>query len=274
MSETIKKPNKNDGEQKPVRIREYAEFYYECGIDNLYEYGNYCTAIGDFSRAIEINPKYAEAYFERGFAHYKNEDYKEAIADFTTAIGLNPNDDDYYYWRTVAIEEWDDYQGMIAKWDEIKELNPDDFYYYFSRAEFRVKIGDFQGAIADYNSAIGIEPSRYFLYTERGDNHMAMKNYQAAYDDYSIAVKGDPLNYGNKEKLEKARAMLRASEGIKHADSADCNNAFCMGPFIFMYQTSEDARRIEQKYAPLDENSIWAGPYSKRDKYGFVISED
>ena len=42
-------------------------------------------------KAIELNPHYAWAYYNRGHAHVCKAEYDETIADFTKAIELDPN---------------------------------------------------------------------------------------------------------------------------------------------------------------------------------------
>ena len=52
---------------------------------------DYSDAIIDLNKAIEINPRYAEAYNDRGVAKRGLKDYDSAIADFDKAIEINPN---------------------------------------------------------------------------------------------------------------------------------------------------------------------------------------
>ena len=49
-------------------------------------------AIADFDKAIELNPKDARAYYNRGVVKDELKQYKEAIADYDKAIELNPKD--------------------------------------------------------------------------------------------------------------------------------------------------------------------------------------
>ena len=50
----------------------------------------YERAIEDFDKAIEFNPNYVEAYYNRGVAYVKLNEHERAIKDFSKAIELNP----------------------------------------------------------------------------------------------------------------------------------------------------------------------------------------
>ena len=62
------------GEKCPPKDNEYSE-----------------KAIADYTKAIELNPNYAEAYSNRGNMYYRKGNSVKAIADYKTALQLNPN---------------------------------------------------------------------------------------------------------------------------------------------------------------------------------------
>ena len=59
-------------------------------------------AILDFDKAIKFNPKYTEAYSNRGLAKYNIEDLQGAYFDFSKALELGPADADKYFNRGVV----------------------------------------------------------------------------------------------------------------------------------------------------------------------------
>ena len=65
------------------------------GVDRI-EYrddlvkGEYDRAIADYTKAIEINPAFADAYDNRGYTYYSLKRYEEALYDHNKAIELGP----------------------------------------------------------------------------------------------------------------------------------------------------------------------------------------
>ena len=55
-----------------------------------------------FTKAIEINPNYAEAYHERGLAYDAIGEYDRAISDYNKAIEINPKYEKAYNHRRLA----------------------------------------------------------------------------------------------------------------------------------------------------------------------------
>ncbi len=60
------------------------------------------SAISDFIKAVEINPKYADAYYNRAITYDQLEQYDTAIKYFSKTIEINPKYAAAYNGRGVA----------------------------------------------------------------------------------------------------------------------------------------------------------------------------
>ena len=60
------------------------------GVDKA-ESGNLKGAIADWTKAIELYPQYAIAYYNRGLAKDELGDFRSAVSDYSKAIEINPN---------------------------------------------------------------------------------------------------------------------------------------------------------------------------------------
>jgi len=88
--------------------RRFADRYFD----------NYEEAIEHFDKAVELEPDYAESYYNRGCI-YKDGDHQQAIRDFTKAIELRPDYAMAYVRRgiTYALQ---DKESLLAM-DDIKK---------------------------------------------------------------------------------------------------------------------------------------------------------
>ncbi len=114
-------------------------------------------AIEDFSKAIEIDSLYEEAYQARGYTKkFKNcyndiDQYQDAINDLTKAIELNPNNVGALYGRADINSRWfKNYKSAIKDFSKIIELEPTNAEAYFNRAHARNSINDQEGARKDF----------------------------------------------------------------------------------------------------------------------------
>ena len=83
---------------------------------------DYSLVRADFDRVIELQPAFAEAYFNRANISVKLKDYKAAIADYTTAISLNDRMAAAYYNRGLAKIYTGNTEGGVADLSKAGEL--------------------------------------------------------------------------------------------------------------------------------------------------------
>ena len=79
-------------------------------------------AIADYTEAIRLNPKDADAYYNRGLAYWNKGKFDKAIAEYTEAIRLNPKLAEAYYSRGFAYRNNGDLAKAEADFAKAKEL--------------------------------------------------------------------------------------------------------------------------------------------------------
>jgi tetratricopeptide (TPR) repeat protein len=93
--------------------------------DYDYEKGDCSQAIGDYTKALKLNPSYPQAYNNRAYTYMRLRDYKDASSDLNKAIEINPNyiqalmnrgDLHNYYYQI-------DRQSAIADYEKVVSLN-------------------------------------------------------------------------------------------------------------------------------------------------------
>ena len=116
-------------------------------------------AVGFFSRAIEKKPSAAD-YRGRGNAWSCKGDNDKAIADYTAAIRLNPKEADAFYDRGIARENKGDWEKAIADYTKAIQLDPKFGDAHGNRGDAYGHKGDYEKAVADYSEFIRLDPKK------------------------------------------------------------------------------------------------------------------
>jgi tetratricopeptide (TPR) repeat protein len=146
-------------------------------------------AIADYTKAIEIAPKFAKAYHDRGRAYRAKDEYDLAIRDFTKAIEIGEKSDVGYMERGHAYTDKGEYEPAIADYTKVIEANPSFVGGYYYRAQAYIRKGEYERAKLDFNKVIEIQPNTVLrqaahynlscIYMKRGDKDSAMEHYEA-----------------------------------------------------------------------------------------------
>ena len=99
------------------------------------------------TRRIRLNPRYADAYYNRGIAYEKLGQYQRAIQDYDEAIRPNPRYADAYNNRGIAYDSLGQYQRAIQDYDEAIRLNLRYTDAYNNRGIAYKNLGQYQRAI-------------------------------------------------------------------------------------------------------------------------------
>jgi tetratricopeptide (TPR) repeat protein len=182
----------------------YAPAYYYRGI--VYSRtARRDKAISDYTAAIELNPGYTDAYLNRGVEYSNEQKYKLALRDATMAIRLNPKYSDAYHNRGIYYAEIGEFDKAIADYSEAIRLHPRAMTFH-GRAEAYKDGEKFGKAIVDYDRVIRITPRDSYDYAVRGSAYFSKGNYKEAASDLEKAVQLSPNNASAVSYLAKIRA--------------------------------------------------------------------
>lgn len=182
-------------------------------------------AIAAFTRAIEIEPKYAEAYVKRGLAYYRLGQYKAAIADYTQTLDLKRYHADAYASRGDAYRALGEMQHAIADYSASLKKRWS-ARVLRRRAQTYFEQDNVQNALADYNTVIKRQPSAMAYYT-RGNAYFQLSiqddanHLKLALADMDQAIALEPRFAS--AYISRARIYARAGE--QASTTADYMNA-------------------------------------------------
>jgi len=147
-----------------------------------------------FNEAIVLDPNCSDAYFWRGFFYLTESlKYQLAIDDFTRVIQIGPKYEDVVYqYRGKAFNRLFKYDKALADFNLAISYKPKDDYLYSERGETYNNLGQYERAIEDFNQALIINPGNADAYYRRGNAYTDLNKYNQAINSYNKAIKVFP----------------------------------------------------------------------------------
>jgi tetratricopeptide (TPR) repeat protein len=202
-------------------------------------------ALGDFDRAIELNPGLAWSYLNRGWLFFRRDQIRRAWEDFNQAIKADPGDSKGYVNRSAIYMKTEQFDAALQDLKTALALNPRDPVAYNNRALIRQKRKQFDLAYLDSDKALAygidalikkgvITPSIYML---RANYNLARGKYREVLKDmdralgltefaeghntraWILATSPDAEVRNGKEAIEAAHAALSLEDTGKFRDT-------------------------------------------------------
>jgi len=145
-------PGPSPDERPQAEAAKQAEAVKQEG-DRLAKAGQYAAALEAYSRAIQIDPKFAAAYKSMGMAHRRLRQLENAIQDYGQAIEIDPADAEAYVERGSTRLMLRKIDAAIEDFDAAIEKKPDYARAYAARSGAKSQSGDKQGAAEDMAKA-------------------------------------------------------------------------------------------------------------------------
>jgi tetratricopeptide (TPR) repeat protein len=171
-----------------------AEVAFTQGVQ-LYEVGEFESAIASWDKAIELKPDYHQAWGNRGLGLKNLGRYEEAIVSYDRAIALKPDFHKAWYNRGLALDELGRYEEAVNVYERVLELKPDFHKAWYSRGNSLDALEKSEAAIACYDRAIELKPDFYKAWTSRGNSLKAIARYSEAVESYDGALNLKPDDY-------------------------------------------------------------------------------
>jgi tetratricopeptide (TPR) repeat protein len=233
---------------------------------------NYETAIASFDKAIEIDPKNALAYYEKGIANGMKGEHDKAIVSFDKAIEIDPKNALAYYEKGIANGMKGEHDKAITDFDTAIEIDPKNalayagrgtsyFYKSYSLKAIFEKYGNYLKAIGDFNQAIMIDPG-YGAYYNRGAAFEKLGRKNDAISDYWDALWRSYSDTNGQWDTDAQAALRRLGVDPLRSDPnrRTMGEALGMGKLGGMPPTdSRDGNEVAATHDP-DSHAVCATP--------------
>jgi PQQ-dependent catabolism-associated CXXCW motif protein len=238
-------------------------YYYNSGASYAAN-KQYDNAVEDFTRAISINPRYAEAYLQRGRAYLSKEDYSLAMVDLAKAAELDPQKKaevdailrdpkiaNGYVVRGRAFYDKKKYDSAIEEFDKAVAIAPENAAAYYNRGRAYYAKENYPKAIEDLGQVIKIDPKNTQAFNMRGNAYYGATDYTNAIESYGQAIALSPRD-----------KVLRANRGGAYKKKNDCDHAI---------PDYDAAIAIDPKYG--DAYQSRGQCYAEKEDYEKAISD-
>ena len=170
------------------------------------------AAIADFTAALKIEVRAADALYNRGAAHALLGRYDLALADFGKVLELAPNDADTLYYRAgiYAAQGRDD--AAIKDLTAVLKDHPYDRLSLIDRGGIYIRTGQYDAAIVDFTALVEGDRKSADSYYNRGRAYYATGNFAAAAADFTAAMQNRDDNPYAAIRLYLAQAQAGKAE--------------------------------------------------------------
>jgi tetratricopeptide (TPR) repeat protein len=165
-----------------------AEYAYYSKAVALHYLLKYDEALRTYDKAIEINPKYADAYNNKGNVYKDLEKQEEALKCYDKAIEIDPEEGDFYYSKGNALYTFKRYDEAITTLNKAVEKDSSNIEAYEKIALTLYDQGKSEEALKSCDSALILNPKSSRLYNTKGNLYYWSKMYKESVEMYDKAI--------------------------------------------------------------------------------------
>lgn len=149
----------------------------------------YLEAISLLKPHLQANEYDLEAVHIKAQAHFKLQKFAESLVDFDYLLNLLPKNADIYADRGLVKHFLRDAEGALADFDKAQEIEPENPFRYASRAFIWAAVGNFENAVKDYEKAISLDPDDAIAHNNLGLLQEKLGRNDIAQNHFKVADK-------------------------------------------------------------------------------------
>ena len=161
-----------------------AQYYYTRSLKASNE-KNYKTAAEYLKKAIDIDPRYYNAWFALGEADAHLGYYTKAMNEFLHCKDLDSSKANLFYKMGVVQLKLKQKPEAFISFNRSLKVDSNYVPAIISRALEYADRGQFKTAIREYNKVLRLDPSYHTVYKSKAMAEYSLKNYSAAVDDFT-----------------------------------------------------------------------------------------
>jgi tetratricopeptide (TPR) repeat protein len=181
---------------KAIEINPRIAIYYSNRGKALLSLKQFEQAVLSYDKAIALKSDYVQAHFGRGNALHQLKKFKLAVESYEKAINFQPDYAEAYSNRGNALHQLKQFQAAVVSYDKAISLKPDYVEAFSNRGLALKELKQFEEALTSYDKAIALNPNYADAHSNRGSVLKELKQFESAIASYDKAIALNP-NYAD-----------------------------------------------------------------------------
>jgi tetratricopeptide (TPR) repeat protein len=144
-------------------------------------------AVRLITRAIEIAPRNAIAFCNRGSAQQLLADFGRALNDYDCAIATDRDFAEAHLNRGMLLQRLGRHEAALASYDQAIRIQPANAAAHCNRGVVQRALNQLPAAISSYDRAIALRPDCVEAYVNRGNVYRDLQKWDLALADFDKA---------------------------------------------------------------------------------------
>lgn len=180
--------NPTEGLFYRIRAAAYREESYADGISDEERDAANEHAMDDLNKAIELDPRDAEALVMRGMLYYQQDEVEKANRDITDSLLIRPDSVRGVWMRSMVAAQEGRFADAIADMEMLVRADPSKADWIRQLASYYQMDKRPRLAIQLLDQLIQTDPQNAPALRLRGDAKLSVNMHQAAVEDYEAAI--------------------------------------------------------------------------------------
>jgi tetratricopeptide (TPR) repeat protein len=192
---------------------------YEQGLQ-AWQLHNWQAASDAFQRAVDKDPKFAQAWIGLGMLHAGTQPAK-AIEELHKAVALEPNQTMPYQALTSLLISQHRQEDALASWKQLENAAPQNPDAREHIAAILMVLKRYSEAAPEWETAVRLEPGKSVLLVALGEAYARAGNKERALSTFEKALKNEPsANELNGIAYALADTSLQLDDALNYAERA------------------------------------------------------
>lgn len=225
--------------EKAKKYREALKVYDRAVIENsqlytlyllrgniyFYDLNQFFQAVEEYSRAIELAPKFSGGFFNRGQSYFGLSRFSKALSDFEEVLVLEPGSHSAFFWKILLLGKLGRNEEAVDLARKEVEKHPGQHYVQHAYASalatankwflaldhckkanrlkrnsgclvllgiIKRNIGRLEEALQHWDEAVKLQNDWFLAYFNRAVGFHLTKQYEKAFQDYSKCIALNP----------------------------------------------------------------------------------